>query len=97
MFSVKRWLCVIVAFGNGLPPAFARNRLVADDVPRSTYRYSTFAVQFAANIHSMPPPTVQPTRVFVTPEVLQPGTAAVAPKQSWSLKVTLASARPPVA
>jgi hypothetical protein len=31
--------------------------------PKSTNKYSTFADQFYANAHSIPPPAVQPARV----------------------------------
>src|SRR4029079_9875923 len=54
-------------------------------LPRSTYRYSILAVQFAATAASTPAPTVPPTCVLVT-----------LPTPHW-VAPTSPTARPPVA
>src|SRR5579871_1301084 len=75
-------------------------------VPRSTYRYSSLAVQLGANAPSMPAPTVQPALVVVAVAraaalvVVAPGpklgtTETVVPTSE--VDFTSPTAKPPVA
>src|SRR3954464_10443862 len=79
-------------------------------VPKSTYKYSSFADQFGVNFFSRPAPTVQPTRVLLSDNAASTtvngalcGTVPVEPGPNnwavlvvWVANFTSPTARPPV-
>src|SRR3954451_18585827 len=65
--------------------------------PRSTYRYSSLALQLLANMVSMPAPTVQPKRSVFLDAALLIGTPVAVTVETARSVFTLPNAPPPVA
>src|SRR5271165_2831253 len=77
----------ILSVSTNPPPKLSLN---TPPLPRSTYRYSSFAVHLEANIASIPTPIVPPTRVVV-PEPTGP-LARTSPSEPYNEP----QAKPPV-